>query len=275
MTYIDLINQFWALDEEWQFTCCETRLYFYLVKTANRLGWVDSWTRSDAKVSSDVGASINCIKTARNRLCQAGLLTFIGGGKGKADKTKYSLRCQEMTPKVEPKVQPNLEPKVQPNTYNVRALDLDKEIERESIPPISPEEIPKRISTVDLSEVKEKLLSDELWKEHACRQSGLSTAFFPMIPDQIEIFLSWIQATGDEKTILTLDDAKRRFVYWWKYTGSKDVKQLNNQKHERNSENSGGNIVSIPTDGEDTGKNGVDFTSAEFKEFYNSLQIGE
>lgn len=50
MTYIELINNFWELDEDWQFTCCETRLYFYLLKTANRLGWVDSWTRSDAKV---------------------------------------------------------------------------------------------------------------------------------------------------------------------------------------------------------------------------------
>ena len=46
MTYIELINNFWFLDEDWQFTCCETRLYFYLLKTANRLGWVDSWTRS-------------------------------------------------------------------------------------------------------------------------------------------------------------------------------------------------------------------------------------
>ena len=39
MTYIELINNFWFLDEDWQFTCCETRLYFYLLKTANRLGW--------------------------------------------------------------------------------------------------------------------------------------------------------------------------------------------------------------------------------------------
>lgn len=76
MTYIELINNFWELDEDWQFTCCETRLYFYLLKTANRLGWVDSWTRSDAKVSSDVGVSVNSMKTARNRLVQAGLINL-------------------------------------------------------------------------------------------------------------------------------------------------------------------------------------------------------
>ena len=88
MTYIELINNFWFLDEDWQFTCCETRLYFYLLKTANRLGWVDSWTRSDTKVASDVGVSVNSMKTARNRLVQAGLIAFKAGGNGQRDKTK-------------------------------------------------------------------------------------------------------------------------------------------------------------------------------------------
>ena len=108
MTYIELINWFWSLDEDWEFTCCETRLYFYLLKTANRLGWVDSWTRSDTKVSSDVGVSVNSMKSARNRLVQAGLITFKSGGKGQRDKTRYQISYQNLTPKVEPKVEPNL-----------------------------------------------------------------------------------------------------------------------------------------------------------------------
>ena len=61
MTYIELINRFWELDESWQFSCCETRLYFYLLKIANRLGWEDNWTRSDTKVSSDVGVSVKAV----------------------------------------------------------------------------------------------------------------------------------------------------------------------------------------------------------------------
>ena len=91
MTYIELINNFWELDEDWQFTCCETRLYFYLLKTANRLGWVDSWTRSDAKVSSDVGVSVNSMKTARNRLVQAGLIECKQGN-GRGNKSTYSIK---------------------------------------------------------------------------------------------------------------------------------------------------------------------------------------
>lgn len=124
MTYIELINNFWFLDEDWQFTCCETRLYFYLLKTANRLGWVDSWTRSDTKVSSDVGVSVNSMKNARNRLVQAGLIVFKAGGNGQRDKTKYQVvcdfRCQDLTPKLEPKVLPKLNPKLEPKVqpYN-------------------------------------------------------------------------------------------------------------------------------------------------------------
>ena len=102
MNYIELINRFWELDEQWQFTCCETRLYFYLVKTANRLGWVDSWTHSDAKTAANVGVSLNSFKTARHRIAQACLISFRGGGKGQGEKTRYQI----LTPKPQPKVTP-------------------------------------------------------------------------------------------------------------------------------------------------------------------------
>ena len=105
MTYIELINWFWSLDEDWEFTCCETRLYFYLLKTANRLGWADSWTRSDTKVSSDVGVSVNSMKSARNRLVKAGLITFKSGRKGRRNNGRYQISYQNLTPKVEPKVE--------------------------------------------------------------------------------------------------------------------------------------------------------------------------
>lgn len=110
MNYIELINLFWYLDETWQFSCCETRLYFYLVKTANRLGWENSWTHSDEKTAANVGVSRNAMKTARNRLTQAKLISFKEGGKGFGNKTRYQI----LTPKLQPKLQPNLEPKVYP-----------------------------------------------------------------------------------------------------------------------------------------------------------------
>ena len=167
MTYIELINNFWFLDEDWQFTCCETRLYFYLLKTANRLGWVDSWTRSDTKVSSDVGVSVNSMKNARNRLVQAGLITFRSGGNGQRDKTKYQVICdfryQNLTPKLEPKVQP----------YNNKTKTKNNNNSGELFAPAPPKKASAKKKTEDpvfpeLSEVKayfEGKLPD--WETHA------------------------------------------------------------------------------------------------------------
>ena len=167
MTYIEFINNFWELDEDWQFTCCETRLYFYLLKTANRLGWVDSWTRSDAKVSSDVGVSVNSMKTARNRLVQAGLIEFKSGGNGQRDKTRYIVRCQNLIPKLQPKHEPNLipnrEPKPQPyiNKTKIKTKNIN-------IPPTPPKGVDKA-KEKELLEKEEALrvLEEELKKREA------------------------------------------------------------------------------------------------------------
>ena len=91
MSYIDLIRKFWQLDATWQFGCCESRLYFYLVEQANRLGWPDNFTHSDRKLSENVGASRNAIVRAKNRLGQAGLLQVTMGGRGKGNRTSYSF----------------------------------------------------------------------------------------------------------------------------------------------------------------------------------------
>lgn len=155
------------MDEDWQFTCCETRLYFYLLKTANRLGWVDSWTRSDAKVSSDVGVSVNSMKTARNRLVQAGLIEFKSGGNGQRDKTRYIVRCQNLIPKLQPKHEPNLipnrEPKPQPyiNKTKIKTKNIN-------IPPTPPKGVDKA-KEKELLEKEEALrvLEEELKKREA------------------------------------------------------------------------------------------------------------
>ena len=165
MTYIELINNFWELDEDWQFTCCETRLYFYLLKTANRLGWVDSWTRSDAKVSSDVGVSVNSMKTARNRLVQAGLIEFKSGGNGQRDKTRYIVRCQNLIPKLQPKHEPNLipnrEPKPQPyiNKTKIKTKNIN-------IPPTPPKGVDKEKELLEKEEAL-RVLEEELKKREA------------------------------------------------------------------------------------------------------------
>lgn len=126
MNYIELINWFWELDEVWQFTCCETRLYFYLVKTANRLGWANSWTHSDVKTAANVGVSPITMKGARNKLIQSGLIDIKGGGKGFGDKTRYQILSPNLQPKPQPKPQPTSTPKVQPITKQKQKPKLNK-----------------------------------------------------------------------------------------------------------------------------------------------------
>lgn len=264
MTYIELINNFWFIDDDWQFTCCETRLYFYLLKTANRLGWVDSWTRSDAKVSSDVGVSINSMKTARNRLVQAGLISFKAGGNGQRDKTKYQVicdfRCQNLIPKVQPNLEPNpipnLEPKVQP--YN-KTKNKTKNINNNSGELFPPEKEKKQKPKVNKPEFIPPTLDE------------VKSYFRGRLPDwgrQAELFfyhfdsLGWRNTNG---TKIVNWDSKANF--WI------TEKQLQNGN--KSTTNNNGGIVSIATGGEAAAADPNTITgSRELDEFINSLPIG-
>ena len=92
MNYIDLINSFWQLDEEYSFNGNETRLYFFLVKKCNTLRWKNPFSNSDGHTASTVGISVNTLKSIRNRLKQAGLIDFKPGGNGARDKCIYVIK---------------------------------------------------------------------------------------------------------------------------------------------------------------------------------------
>lgn len=131
MNYIELINKFWELDEAWQFRASETRLYFYLLKVANRLGWAGTFYHGDDKTAANVGISKTTLKSARLRLTKAGLITFGKGGKGYGRKTRYLILMPDTDPA------PPLN-KQKPNT--------EKETGKEKI---------KRFSPPSLREVRE------------------------------------------------------------------------------------------------------------------------
>lgn len=70
--------------------------------------------------------------------------------------------------------------------------------------------------------IKQELLSDQSWKESFCISSSLPITFMPSFPDKIDKFLAYIISIGEERSILDLSDAKRRFLYWWRDYGSKE-----------------------------------------------------
>ncbi len=98
VTYIGLINRFWRLDETYQFSASETRVYFYLLKVANTLGWPASFEHSDARAAAACGVSLPVFKVARKALTEAGLIQYIAGGAGHAKKTAYHFTgCEDCT----------------------------------------------------------------------------------------------------------------------------------------------------------------------------------
>lgn len=210
MNYIELINRFWELDEIWQFTCCETRLYFYLVKTANRLGWVDNWIHSIDKLVGNVGVSKNSIKNARNRLSQAGLISFKEGGKGHGNKTRYQI----LTPKVDPKHDPKHDPKVDPKhdpLYNKTKTETKT---------ISLSTGEQKVICSSLFEVMEKLLGDQGWIEPLCMNNHKTLA---EVHDLIKVFFSELQAREDYHK--EEREAKDHFAKWLNIQVNKEKKE--------------------------------------------------
>lgn len=124
------------------------------------------------------------------------------------------------------------------NTTKERKVKESKEIP--PIPPVKSESVEPIIS---ISSVKDKLLAEDIWKEEACRQSGQGISYYARLPDDIDKFLSWIIATGEESTVLTLSDAKRRFFYWNK----NQIQNGNSKSNKKETRTNSGKPVEIPT----------------------------
>lgn len=99
MSYIDLINNFWKVDVEYSFTGNEAKLYFFFIHTSNSLGWKNTIRLSYRQISLGANLGVNTIKSARNKLEQAGLISWKEGKSGYSgdinNKTQYTLRLPE------------------------------------------------------------------------------------------------------------------------------------------------------------------------------------
>jgi len=76
MNYIELIRGFWRSHEEHSFSTTEIAVYFHLVEVCNICHWKNPFKRNNAKIGADLSISFNTLKNARNKLQQAGLISF-------------------------------------------------------------------------------------------------------------------------------------------------------------------------------------------------------
>ena len=99
MNYIELINNFWKADIEYSFTGNETKLYMFLLHTSNSLGWKNPFRLSYRQIELGCNLTVNTVKSARNKLRQAGLICFVEGRKGSSrdisNKTTYEIRLSK------------------------------------------------------------------------------------------------------------------------------------------------------------------------------------
>lgn len=86
---------------------------------------------------------------------------------------------------------------------------------------------PPRNTGEIFSEYKSDLLSDDFWIESETMSSQIGIKFKENISELIDKFFGWIVSTGEENSIQSLKDAKRRFHYWWANTGRKEYFQNN------------------------------------------------
>ena len=114
MSYIDLLNHFWRVDEQKGFNGTTTRLYFFLLNLANRSFWKSYYLEyGDEKMRACLGISADVLRTAREKLKQASLIDYVSGGDGQGVKT----RNQILTPKSKPNPDP-LYNKIKTNIKN-------------------------------------------------------------------------------------------------------------------------------------------------------------
>jgi hypothetical protein len=95
LNYIKLINHFWDVNLEYNFTGNEAKLYFYLLHVSNSLSWKNPFKQSLRQINRGTGISINSIKACQKRLIDAGVISLKNGQAGNhfnyENKTEYYI----------------------------------------------------------------------------------------------------------------------------------------------------------------------------------------
>ena len=81
MTYIELINNFWAVRRIRPMTSYEADFYFYLLKECNSRNWTNPFELPSRNIEYELCISRKTICDLRNKLQQKGLISFKEGNK--------------------------------------------------------------------------------------------------------------------------------------------------------------------------------------------------
>lgn len=97
MSYIDLVNRFWAVDLEASFSHLDVHLFFKLLEINNRLGWKNDFKYANTRLESEIGSRQKNLIQSRNRLVDYGLIMYRKGSTRTAG--TYSLLLTDVVTK--------------------------------------------------------------------------------------------------------------------------------------------------------------------------------
>ncbi|GEM_PF-3483276 len=190
-------------------TAVEQALFHELVAVCNDKNWQELFLCSNTRLQIALNISARTLVKAREALVKAGLI-YYRSGKSAHRVSAYSFT----TPFTETTA--DISAATTADTSAATTENITHYINSNTI------------KTPSIPHIKNQLLADETWKETTAMHSGLSIRFLEILPAQIDLFMQYIIATGEEHTIQTLSDAKRRFFWWWRNQGKKAYE--NNQE---------------------------------------------
>jgi hypothetical protein len=122
MSYIELINRFWIIHEEYAFSPESVALYFYLLKINNTLSWKASFRRNNAKIQADLSIHRKKLLEAKKELADSGLIDF------SSSKTNGNVTYSICRNKLNPNEVTNNDPKVVANMVAKEVTNNDPKV---------------------------------------------------------------------------------------------------------------------------------------------------
>lgn len=95
LNYIRLINRFWLLDLEANFSHLEVHIFFKLLEINNRLGWKETFKYPNSRMEPEIGTRQKNLIDARQKLIDTGLIRYEKGTT--RDAGVYQLLSVEVT----------------------------------------------------------------------------------------------------------------------------------------------------------------------------------
>jgi len=228
MNYIELINRFWSIDLEANFSHLEVHLFFKLLEINNRLGWKDSFRFPNSRLEAEIGSRQKNLINARQRLVDKGVISYKKGTTRDAGIYKLLSKNQSFVPTKESNQESNEESN-QGNKTEVIEGTLNKQNETiEDIPPKPPKEEklkktrkkreqPEKLEfpfqSKEFMDTWEKLCSMPKWKKKLNLSLQMALNSLGKLDEEFAMMQMRLAIEGNWQGV-TFSDTQEKFEKW-------------------------------------------------------------